>query len=33
MKIQIVKKGTVKAKPSNYCDWLIDDNSGPDKRV
>jgi hypothetical protein len=33
MKIQIIKKGTVKAKPSNYCEWLIDDVSVPEKRV
>jgi hypothetical protein len=33
MKIQIIKKGTVKAKPSNYCDILLDDWGGPDKRV
>ena len=32
MKIQVIKKGTVKAKPSNYCDIIIDDY-GPDKRV
>jgi len=25
MKIQIVKKGTANAKPSSYCDILIDD--------
>ena len=25
MKIQVIKKGTVNAKPSNYCDVLIDD--------
>jgi hypothetical protein len=33
MKIQIIKKGTVNAKPSGYCDYFLDDNSGPDKRV
>ena len=33
MKIQIIKKGTVKAKPSSYCEWLVDDSGGPDKRV
>jgi hypothetical protein len=33
MKIQVIKKGTVKAKPSNYCEWLLDDVMGPDKRV
>ena len=33
MKVQIIKKGTVKAKPSTYCDLFVDDNSGPDKRV
>jgi len=32
MKIQVIKKGSVKAKPSNYCDTLVDD-LGPDKRV
>jgi len=32
MKIQIIKKGTVKAKPSNYCDVFVDDWGG-DKRV
>jgi hypothetical protein len=25
MKIQVIKKGTVNAKPSSYCDILIDD--------
>jgi hypothetical protein len=25
MKIQVIKKGTVNAKPSNYCDILVDD--------
>jgi hypothetical protein len=25
MKIQIVKKGTVNAKPSSYCEFLVDD--------
>ena len=25
MKIQVIKKGTVNAKPSSYCDMLIDD--------
>ena len=24
MKIVIVKKGTSNAKPSSYCDWMID---------
>ena len=33
MKIQIIKKGTVNAKPSSYCDIMVDDFSGPDKRV
>ena len=33
MKIQIIKKGTVNAKPSSYCDAFIDDYGGPDKRV
>ena len=33
MKIQIIKKGTVNAKPSSYCDVFLDDNNGPDKRV
>ena len=33
MKIQIIKKGTVNAKPSSYCDWFVDDVAGPDKRV
>ena len=33
MKIQIIKKGTVNAKPSSYCDFLVDDFGGPDKRV
>jgi hypothetical protein len=26
MKIQIVKKGTVNAKPSSYCDIFVDDS-------
>ena len=25
MKIQIIKKGTVNAKPSTYCDIFVDD--------
>jgi hypothetical protein len=25
MKITVIKKGTVNAKPSNYCDAFIDD--------
>jgi hypothetical protein len=25
MKIQVIKAGTVNAKPSSYCDSLIDD--------
>jgi hypothetical protein len=25
MKIQIIKKGTVNAKPSSYCDIFVDD--------
>ena len=33
MKIQVIKKGTVNAKPVSYCDILVDDNGGPDKRV
>jgi hypothetical protein len=33
MKIQIIKKGTPKAKPSSYCEIFVDDNAGPDKRV
>jgi len=33
MKIQIIKKGTVNAKPSSYCEIFVDDTSGPDKRV
>jgi hypothetical protein len=33
MKIQVIKKGTVNAKPVSYCDILVDDVGGPDKRV
>jgi len=25
MKIQVIKKGTVNAKPSSYCDVFLDD--------
>jgi hypothetical protein len=25
MKIQVIKKGTVNAKPSSYCDIFVDD--------
>ena len=32
MKIQVIKKGTVNAKPVSYCDIFIDD-IGPEKRV
>jgi hypothetical protein len=28
MKIKVVNKGTVKAKPSNYCITFLDDGSG-----
>lgn len=28
MKIQVIKKATVNAKPSNYCPVFIDDNPG-----
>ena len=31
MKIQVIKKGTVNAKPSNYCDILLDDVPLTDK--
>ena len=30
MKIKVVNKGTVKAKPSNYCITFLDDNGGWD---
>ena len=33
MKIQVIKKGTVNAKPSSYCEIFVDDTGGPDKRV
>jgi hypothetical protein len=29
MKIKVIKKGTVNAKPVSYCDILVDDNGGP----
>jgi hypothetical protein len=32
MKIQVIKKGTVNAKPSSYCDVFVDDVGG-EKRV
>ena len=32
MKIQVIKKGTVNAKPSNYCDILVDDIPLNDKQ-
>lgn len=25
MKVQIIKKGTAKAKPSGYCDFAVDE--------
>ena len=31
MKIQIIKKGTVNAKPSSYCDVFIEDNAKPSR--
>jgi len=31
MKIKIVKKATSKAKPSNYCPWMIDDPAVTEK--
>ena len=33
MKIQIIKKGTVNAKPTSYCDVFVDDSQWPDKRA
>ena len=33
MKIHVIKKGSVNAKPVNYCDYFVDDSQGPDKRV
>jgi hypothetical protein len=32
MKIQIIKKGTVNAKPSSYCDIFLDDVPWPAKQ-
>ena len=32
MKIHVIKKGTVNAKPSNFCDVLIDDVPLTDKQ-
>ena len=32
MKIQVIKKGTVNAKPSNFCDILVDDVPLNDKQ-
>ena len=32
MKIQVIKKGTVNAKPSSYCDIFLDDVQIPDKQ-
>jgi hypothetical protein len=32
MKITVIKKGAVNAKPSNYCDALIDDVPLNDKQ-
>ena len=31
MKIKVIKKGTPKGKPSNYCPWFIDDWKGASK--
>ncbi len=32
MKIQVIKKGAVNAKPSNFCDILVDDVPLNDKQ-
>ena len=32
MKIHVIKKGTVNAKPSNFCDSLVDDVPLVDKQ-
>jgi len=32
MKIQVIKRGTVNAKPSNYCEILVDDVPLNDKQ-
>jgi hypothetical protein len=32
MKIHVIKKGTVNAKPSNFCDALVDDVPLADKQ-
>ena len=32
MKILVIKKGTVNAKPSSYCDILIEDHPLNDKQ-
>ena len=32
MKIQVIKKGTLTAKPSSFCDVLIDDVPLSDKQ-
>ena len=32
MKIQIIKKATVNAKPTNYCDAFLDDTPLTDKQ-
>jgi hypothetical protein len=32
MKIQVIKKGTVNAKPSTYCDIFVDDTPLTDKQ-
>jgi hypothetical protein len=31
MKIKVVKKAIVNAKPSGYCPWFVDDNGAPKK--
>jgi len=31
MKIQIIKKGTVNAKPSSYCEIFVDDTGGENR--
>jgi hypothetical protein len=32
MKIKVVKKGTVNAKPSNWCPFLVDDDALTSKK-
>lgn len=32
MKITVIKKATTKAKPQNYCPWVVEEGAPQDKK-